>query len=260
MFKKIWSFLISKKVLVTINLVLAIAGIFFNRMSQGFCNPSIWASVLIGVSLLFVILSPLSFLKSSNSIWVGFVAGISFSSFLYCVIFLAHINLYAFPLVILGIGIILLIPHFFAFQLILRFFFKTIHKRVKLYFVLGVFSCFLVFVYAGISYNIASTNIKKLDVSNYTEFEKDFMTEKILGMHFIYHTKICEYDGWRPPIHEPLLVLGMWWNSMEDPLGITLEDRLKLYRKTFPTNLVKFNCSCAVDGSDSYHKDKLWKL
>ncbi|MEN8928442.1 MAG: hypothetical protein ABF258_10300 [Flavobacteriales bacterium] len=193
-----------------------------------------------------------------NSISVGFLAGISFSFCLYCVIFLAHINLYAIPLVLFGIGIILLIPHFFALQLIVRFFFKSNSKKVKRSFLIGITTCFLISVMAGISYKNSAWNISKLDVTNYEGLNTDFMTEKILGMYFIYHTEICEFDGWRPPIHEPLLVMGLWWNGMKDPLSITLKDRLDLYRKIFPNHPVKYECSCAGEGSDNYHKDKLW--
>jgi hypothetical protein len=162
-------------------------------------------------------------------------------------------------MILVGFGIILLVPHFFAFQLIRRFFFKTIHKRVKRFFILGIASCFLVSILAGISYKITVSNINKFQESNYTKLDTSFMTEKILGMHFIYHTKICEYDGWRPPIHEPLLVLGMWWNGMKDPLDMSLEKRLEIYRNIFPNNTVKFECSCALQESTNYHKDKLWK-
>ncbi|MDA9261927.1 hypothetical protein N9P38_01050 [Flavobacteriales bacterium] len=256
MFKKIFSVIISKKGIVTINLVLVVLGLFFNRLSQGFCNPSFWSSILIGISLIFVIISPL--VRDVKSHLVGFIAGVSFSSFLYCVIFLGHINLYALPLILVGIGIVILIPHFFAFQLIQRFFFKAKNKIVKKYFVIGVVSCFCVSILAGISYNNAANKIKKLQESNSLVFDTNFMTEKIVGMHFIYHTEICEYDGWRPPIHEPMLVLGLWWNSMADPLEISLEERLDLYRLIFPDNPVKFKCSCAIEESRRYHNDELW--
>jgi hypothetical protein len=114
-------------------------------------------------------------------------------------------------------------------------------------------------MWAGISYNRAMNKMKMVQESSSLEFDANFMTEKIIGMHFIYHTEICEYDGWRPPIHEPFLVLGMWWNSMEGPLNISLKDRLELYRTIFPDNPVKFKCSCALQESTNYHKDVLWE-
>ena len=85
------------------------------------------------------------------------------------------------------------------------------------------------------------------------------MTEKIIGMHFIYHTRFCEFDGWRPPIHEPILVIGMWLNNRYDPLNVDLKTRLDLYRKFFPENKFKFDCSCGIEYSEDYINDNLWK-
>jgi hypothetical protein len=92
------------------------------------------------------------------------------------------------------------------------------------------------------------------------------MTEKILGMYFKYHTEICEYDGWRPPLHEPALVLGQWLNGREDPLSngcqnrFELSKRIQLYKKFFPDKKVKLDCSCAVSYSSLYHSDTLFRI
>ena len=69
---------------------------------------------------------------------------------------------------------------------------------------------------------------------------------KILGMHFIYHTRFCEFDGWRPPKHEPIMVIGMWLNNRLDPLEVDLKTRLELYKKFFPDKKYKFDCSDGV--------------
>jgi len=60
-------------------------------------------------------------------------------------------------------------------------------------------------------------------------------------MHFIYHTKYCWYDGWRSPKHELILVLGMWLNGRNDPLDVSLEKRVRLYKEFFPERKIKFN-------------------
>jgi hypothetical protein len=102
--------------------------------------------------------------------------------------------------------------------------------------------------------------IDKFKESNYTQLEKSFMTEKILGMHFIYHTRFCEFDGWRPPKHEPIIVIGMWLNNRIDPLHVDLEKRLELYKKYFPDKNYKFECSCGIEYRQDYHNDKLWTI
>lgn len=114
-------------------------------------------------------------------------------------------------------------------------------------------------IYIGQDYKKAINSIEKFKVSGYTELEKNFMTEKILGMHFIYHTQYCEFDGWRPPKHEPIMIIGMWLNNRIDPLKVNLETRLELYKKFFPDKKYKFDCSCGLEYRQDYHNDKLWK-
>jgi hypothetical protein len=108
--------------------------------------------------------------------------------------------------------------------------------------------------YIGYDYKKAVDSIEKFKASGYKELDKNFMTEKILGMHFIYHTEYCPYDGWRPPIHEPILVIGMWLNN-GDPLGGygDLKTRLKLYKEFFPDKQYKF------EFYKPYQDDDLWK-
>ena len=84
------------------------------------------------------------------------------------------------------------------------------------------------------------------------------MTERILGIGIIYHTEFCEYDGWRPPKHDPIFNLGHWMNGRHDPFKLDLKNRVALYRKFFPEKKVKFACSCASEYSDLYHNDQLW--
>lgn len=123
-------------------------------------------------------------------------------------------------------------------------------------------SAALVFNY---QYKTALTSIDNLKKSNFTTLDKNFMTEKILGMYFKYHTEICVYDGWRPPLHEPALVIGQWFNGRQDPLSpdghrkLELKERIALYKKFFPDEKFKLNCSCALEYSSEYHNDELFK-
>jgi hypothetical protein len=59
MFKKIWSSFTSVKGLIIINSVLTILGLFQNITTQAYCVPSLWAAIVIGISLLLVIVSPI---------------------------------------------------------------------------------------------------------------------------------------------------------------------------------------------------------
>lgn len=70
-----------------------------------------------------------------------------------------------------------------------------------------------------------------------------YLTELTLGAHWKYHTKICLYDGRRPPFHNPILVLSSFIDS-----SITDDTRNRsnnlLYKKLFPENQYKFDCLC----------------
>lgn len=150
-------------------------------------------------------------------------------------------------------------PFFFIAQI---FWFLLLKKEfivAKMSFLLALFVCVWLGRYAGIEYKKAMEAIEKAESSHYETIERTFMTEKIVGMHFKYHTRFCEYDGWRPPLHEPMLIMGLWLNGMNDPLKMELKERLELYKKLFPNEPYKMNCSCAMEESKRYHNDPLFK-
>ena len=88
------------------------------------------------------------------------------------------------------------------------------------------------------------------------------MTERILGMHFRYHTRICIFDGWRPPLHDPAMVIGMRLTGDKDPLdGMSLESRVVLYHTVYPSHPVKADCACSIESDNNgYFDDDLWKV
>ena len=78
---------------------------------------------------------------------------------------------------------------------------------------------------------------------------------------FCYHTRVCPFDGWRPPLHDPAMVLGMRLTGDKDPLsGLTLESRVVLYHTVYPSHPVKADCACSTESNDNgYFEDYLWK-
>ena len=96
--------------------------------------------------------------------------------------------------------------------------------------------------------------------NGYKTLKKTFFTEKILGMYFIYHTSFdIVDDGWRPPIHEPLLIMGLFYTGYEDPLKkLSLKERAILYHKIFPENKIKQECSCGKVGDKYYFTDEFF--
>lgn len=259
MIKKIYCYFSKPRNLVILHGILIAAIIGCNIYFQSFCIPSTWAMILLAICFTNTIISPI--LENTRiAVLSSFIHGITVVVFIYCVIFLENMNVFGLFLVLVGIGLILLIPHFFIMQLIWKNGIKPIRKASRYAFLSAILLCIGIVVYVGNDYKHAMQSIEKFKKSNYTELDKNFMTEKILGMHFIYHTRIeMIYDGWRPPKHEPLLVIGMWLNNRVDPLTVNLEKRLELYKKFFPENEYKFDCSCGIMYSKTYHQDKMWK-
>jgi len=74
-----------------------------------------------------------------------------------------------------------------------------------------------------------------------------YLTELILGAHWKYHTKICLYDGWRPPFHDPVLGFAQPFLYYREQFNheLSMPDRVALYKKTFPENKISFDCKCA---------------
>jgi hypothetical protein len=245
--RKIYGFFSKPLPLMVLNGVLIAISIYINFNYQAFCNPTPWAIVVIAICLTNTILYPI-LEKTKLAPLTSFINGISLCLFIYCVIFIGS-WVFIIPLVILLyimiLSFTLLIPHFFVIQLIWRNIIRPKTKKSLYYFFASIVICIGIVIYIGHDYKKAVHSIEKCIETNYQELDRTFMTEKILGMHFIYHTSYCPYDGLRPPIHEPILVIGRWLNLCADPLhGMNLETRRELYKKFFPNHKYKFDCGC----------------
>ena len=174
----------------------------------------------------------------------AFLCGISTGVFIYWVIFSEGWVLF-FPVSIL-----------FIFLLVWRNVKHPVRKQSKPWYFAGITVCVVFAIVSAILFSSAAKKVKNGEYDT-----KNPMTERILGMHFRYHTRICIYDGWRPPLHDPAMVMGMRLTGDKDPLeGMTLETRLQLYHEVFPSLPVKNHCACSKE-SKRYHyfDDYLWK-
>lgn len=144
----------------------------------------------------------------------------------------------------------------FIFLLVWRNVKHPVRKQSRPWYFAGITVCV---VFAIVSAILFSTAAKKIRRGEYNT--KNPMTERILGMHFRYHTRICIFDGWRPPLHDPAMVIGMRLTGDKDPLeGMTLESRLLLYHEVYPSLPVKNHCACSLESAENgYFEDYLWK-
>jgi len=265
MFKKPINFLSKPLSLVITNAILIIVAVLTNTYYQAFCRPTLWATIVLFICFVNTIFYPL-LSRWKNLFYISnFISGISFGVFIYCIIFLEDINLLGILGILIIVGLITFIPHFFAIQLFYKLLISSTNKITKALFSFGLLTFLITSIFFGIQYRQAIKSIDQFKESNFTSLEKSFMTEKILGMYFKYHTEICIYDGWRPPLHEPALVIGQWFNGRLDPMSLDnktrfdLKQRILLYKKFFPDKKVKYDCSCAIEYSSAYHNDKLFR-
>jgi hypothetical protein len=168
-------------------------------------------------------------------------------------------NLYALFLSLIVIGLVVLVPPFFVIQLLITNLLKQSSRIVRIAFLSGILAFVGVACIFSLQYKQAIEAVEESKRTGYQSLEKTFMIEKIVGMHFKYHTRVCEYDGWRPPMHEPALIIGRWFCDKRDPIDLNIVERIALYKKFFPGEPVKVNCSCAVMYGDEYLEDERLK-
>lgn len=256
--KKIIRFFSKPKRLAILNAVMLAVLSGFNFLIQGLGVPVPYAIALLVVCFCAIILYPIIDHPVGSAI-ISFVNGISLMLVLYCVCFMGDL----FALLLCIITILPIIPVFFLivliYQLIHRYIVKPTSPINRWLFVLGVALCLAVMPIAGHEYHKASTTLRQSASNGYSDVEKTYMVERIMGMHFIYHTQYCPFDGWRPPKHDPFLTIGRWLNKGIDPIDLPLEERLHLYRTTFPDRPYKFKHAASLPSAkNGYFRDELW--
>ncbi|MGD1847891.1 MAG: hypothetical protein ACFB10_21055 [Salibacteraceae bacterium] len=100
---------------------------------------------------------------------------------------------------------------------------------------------------ASLSTPIDSAKAVKAQFSDLVNNPLDaYLSELLLGAHWKYHTQLCLYDGWRPPYHDPTLVMSTWLFHFTDGFEYwyTLPQSAALYQILFPEQPVQFQCRC----------------
>ena len=227
-----------------VNLLLVAVCIWGNSVSNaGFCRPVLWAAVLQGVSFLNII--TFTWLERTRLRgWNALLCGISTGVYAYWCLFLG------------GWVVVMPVPVWFLLLLLWRNLIKPAAKGIRIWYVTGIVLCVFFALGAGKAYRASCDAYDRGEVP-----DRNPMTERIAGMHFLYHTSFCIYDGWRPPLHDPAMVLGMRLNKGRDPLGgMKLKDRVALYHNMYPDRSVKSRCACCRESErNGYFTDTLWE-
>lgn len=216
-----------------------------------------WAAILFSYCLIFYVASYFIDKRKIEIIW-GLSSGLFVVVFTYLVFFTLHLNDFILIIIPAGFVFYLYVTHLMG-RVLYECFSKGTRKTKIFFFIPIVIGISVMFV-TGLKYSTSAKIIEQSKTENYENLPKDFMTEHIVGMHFKYYSEICLYDGWRPPIHEPLLVMGLWMNGMEDPLSqLSLKERLHLYKQVFPEKPYKMKCGCEYGDNQKYNTDELWQ-
>lgn len=253
------------------NLALCAGAICANLYHQAFCRPVLWATILLVIAFAPVILYPR--FRDRMQRWrvpVHFLFGIAACVCLYCILFLGRMTLFI-PLLIFirPLAIFGLLPIFLLVQII--YYARTASGSFKP-FISGVFLCiaFAVGMAAWFHRSFDRVNDALYDPGKASLVPHNYMTELMLGMHVKYHISYCAYDGWRPPLHDPSIVVAAWLNvpfhassyfsrSHNDavcPAPIFFGgDRMAVYASVFPNRSLWQSCSCAIEGAGSYFQD-----
>jgi hypothetical protein len=88
-----------------------------------------------------------------------------------------------------------------------------------------------------------------------SNFFENYMLERAIGWGLVYHLEICTYDGWRPPMHDPFLVVSEWIWRQGEPITRNFNAKKELYEKFYPNVSYKKKCSCAIEESKTYFGD-----
>ncbi len=243
---------------VLLHLALLIAAVSLNKAVQAFCVPVFWARLTLYVVAAGMLFFPLRLATRLEQL-LAFVNGFGLCVCLYSILFLEEFALYAVLLIPIGYGIVLLGPVYFLIRFIRHYVTRPASGRLRGYFLGGATVGLILFFLAGFLYHQSIQQIHQAQRDGMSTLPKTYMNERVLGMHFLYHTRICIYDGWRPPYHDPLLVAGLWWHNYYDPANPNLGVRISQYRECFPNLPVRADCACANNEAAAYFNEPLLK-
>lgn len=254
-------------------------GINYNLEYQIFCNPVSWTYWILIPTGIWLVLYPhikdIPILKSINSL----LTGVAVFVLIYIILF-GSVEYLIFLIISLIIGLPLYfgtkklrkivdgnyfdfinyyilcisLPYVLLYLLITNFLLEThqIHKRIFI----GTIAILIgISVYSTIKINDINnklcnyeTNKDELLALKNNKIDNYYL-ELLLGTHWKYHTKICLYDGWRPPYHDPFIPIARWFGGVQilNATFDSLEERKQVYSEIYGSEAMQLNCKCATN-------------
>ncbi|MDO7851151.1 hypothetical protein [Hymenobacter convexus] len=262
-----------------LNFILAGAAYWANEYwFQGFCQPVEWAAWVLAVSTGAFLLWPFAKRVPGLNYLLLFLMGVHFTVCVYCALFINPLQLLSILLMaFLVFPLLLWVPVVFAVQALNR-----VHRSAlpgaRVVFGLGVLALLPVQLWAELRYREVETAVARLPwqqrhqvASLVGVVPRNYMAERLAGALFKYHNSPeFVFDGWRPPLHDPLVNICLWSRSGGgNPLLIdsaawrtpqtSADTQAAFYHQLFPDLPIKADCTCnhTHDG-ESYLEWQPW--
>lgn len=271
--------------LVLVNALLCGGAVLANAHHQVFCRPVPWATVVLLV--VFIPLITYNVIRDRIGRFnyvVFFLFGIATCICLYCIVFLSYLSVTGlFSIVVIPYYLISTghfsgpmalpfasLPLILAVQLVVLVLGRRTTRTDRKYFGMGIALCVAFAVVMTSWFNLHYATVRSaLRQGTTHEVPRNYMTERMLGMHVKYHLSFCELDGWRPPLHDPSIVVAIWltapfrsdldWRG-KAPFGARqrttfFNERIAAYKTVFPERPLRQKCSCARGYRKFYMED-----
>lgn len=258
--------------LPVLNIALAVLAWVANTYwVQAFCQPVPWAAAaLVAGTTAFLAWPWLAKANVAVRYGVLFLQGLFLIICLYCAWFIGATGLLLCLLLFWwGLPALAWLPVFFGVQVLRRVRGAAVRGR-WLAFGLGALALAPVLWWADGQYRQMLAVVARMPLPERLDtnalarvLPRSYMVERVAGATWRYHT-VPEfiYDGARPPLHDPLLVIclnlhghgAMHLSDQPRPLALAVDvadnvsfvySRRQFYHQLFPANPIKPDCVCA---------------
>jgi hypothetical protein len=253
-----------------ITLLYCALGLFANFFTfQLFCTPVWWASIICAAFVFAVALIPFVTYRPLRAV-LYFLLGTGVPVCIYIIAFFSYpypadqvfvnVVLFLFGFVYFGVSILAFIPLYMLYH-VYRYFQDAglLGRRcvaagaILPMLVLSVY----LFQLSGYCHRLQSIEATTMTTGDYMlRLPRGYFTERYLGMHWKYHTRLCYlYDGQRPPLHDPFMVVGLLvypyllHHQSRSGKGFTynydIDTSKKYYHLLFPSLPMEVPCKCS---------------
>lgn len=267
LYKKLNSIKLPIWVKVLFSLVFVGITLVVNELGQNFCTPVTWfLIVLIIIAICFISYPILTKFKKAQRV-VLLVNSLLLWVYVFALIFSVN-GIYLDGLLPLGLVYVAYLLFFPSLVLIItiRRIKRQWDNRLKKQFIALHTVVILFFTVAMVNYYTVAKQIHSVNtIEEYQEIKNqsvisNYYVERIVGLHFIYHTRLGVYDGWRPPLLDLVIALGTTFfgdpiDNIRRPILSNLAGRIKIYKTLYPNKPIVQSCKCSQATPENYFID-----